>query len=250
MVQASAQTTTRPATKEPESVTTSTSSPRSTSSSTREEPRRSAAGLDRQLLHQGGAAAGGHDGAALLEQPDGAGRQRELRPAPDDLGVIEQLVGDADVIERRRVVDHRDRGRRREQVEAADDRDQLLAGPSFELRPVVVGLLGQPHVAGRVVAVPQDPAGVVARAAVVPELEPLEPEHPTTSSGEMHRRGAAEGAEAHHDDVVGVSHPRASAAATAGCRRCRPPSARTTRACRPATTSRVARTRRSPSPAC
>ena len=65
------------------------------------------------------------------------------------------------------VVAHRDRRARREEVEAAHHGDQRLAGGGRQPRPVVVRLLRQPDVARRVVAVPQDPARVVAGTAAV-----------------------------------------------------------------------------------
>ncbi len=194
----------------------------------------------------------GHDRAAVLVQPDGPVRQRELRPPLADRVDAEQLEVDADLGQRVRVVDHRDRRIGREQVEPADHGHQLAAGVRGELRPVVVGVLGQPDVLRRVVAVPQDPAGVVARAAAVPELEPLQPEHRAAPLGELVGRRRAERAEPDDDVVEVLSHhrPRAGRAASAGCPRSRPPSARTSRACTTATTSRAAPTRRSPSPAC
>ena len=197
---------------------------------------------------------------------------------------VELLELDAHLAHRRDVVVGPDHAVGREQVEPADHGDQRLARLGLEPRPVVVRLLGQPHVGGRVVAVPQDPRGVVGGAAAVPELELLEPHHRVAACGEVPGRGRAERAEpdrrrsrrpplveevslarqrpSRQPDRRGsrlttrpsvvstgsTERDRAAAAASGGCRRSRPPSARTTRGCRRATTCRAAPTRRSPSP--
>src|SRR5262249_7565284 len=117
--------------------------------------------------------------------------------------------------------------------------------------PVVVRLTGEPHICGRVVTVPQDARRVVGGAAAVAELEPLQPDDGVAGGGQVPRRGRAERTQSDDDVVdgrVGISHVRAWPAATAGCRRSHPPSVRTSRGCRRATTCRAAPTRRSPSP--
>ena len=104
------------------------------------------------------------------------------------------------------------------QVETADHGDQPLARLVLEPRPVVVRLAGEPHIRGRVVAVPQDPRRVVRGAAAVAELELLEPDDGVPAGGQVPRRGRAERTQS-DDDVVDVSHARAWAATIAGCRR-------------------------------
>ena len=99
---------------------------------------------------------------------------------------------------------------------SADHGDQLLAGVALEPRPVVVRLLGEPDVRRGVVAVPQDPARVVAGAAVVAELEALEPHHAQASPRELARGGGAEGTEAGDGDVVPVAHCTPPSCATRG----------------------------------
>ena len=105
------------------------------------------------------------------------------------------------------IVDRRDDALRREEIETADDGDELLARLVLEPRPVVVGLAGEPDVRRRVVAVPQDPRRVVRGAAAVAELELLEPDDRVTARGELPRRGRAERAQP-HNDVVDLSHGR------------------------------------------
>ena len=61
--------------------------------------------------------------------------------------------------------------------------DQRLAGLLLEPGPVGVRLLREPDVLRRVVAVPQDPAGVVAGAAGVAEPEPLQARAPGARGG-------------------------------------------------------------------
>ena len=104
LVHASAQTTTALG-DEPVvgSVTTSTpAAPRSSSDSTRASLAEVGAGGHGEALHQRRPAAGRHDRAALLEEPDRPRGQRELRPAGHDLGVVEQREVDAHGVERRR----------------------------------------------------------------------------------------------------------------------------------------------------
>ena len=171
----------------------------------------------------------------------------EHRPAAADLRDVEFLELDAHLSHRLDVVERRDGAVRREEIETADHGDEPLARLVLEPRPVVVRLAGEPHIRRRVVAVPQDPRGVVRGAAAVAELELLEPDDGVTAGGQVPRRGRAERTQS-DDDVVDVSHARAWAATIAGCRRSRPPSARTSRGCRRARTCRAAPTRRSPSP--
>ena len=201
----------------------------------------------REALHRGGTARRRDDRAAGLEQATCAGGWVEHRPAPPDLRDVELLELDADLAHRRHVVERRDGAVGREEIEAADHGDEPLARLVLEPGPVVVRLAGEPHIRRRVVAVPQDSRGVVGGAAAVAELELLEPDDGVTAGGQVPRRGRAERTQS-DDDVVDVSHARAWAATSAGCRPSRPPSGRTSRGCRRARTCRAAPTRRSPSP--
>ena len=115
---------------------------------------------------------------------------RNCGHAPGDVGRVRArrssmptASSDADVVDGvdRRAPAGTGRARRRRVT-------RLVAGVALEPRPVGVRLLGQPDVRRRVVAVPQDPAGVVARAARVPELEPLEPDDPVPAARELHGR--------------------------------------------------------------
>ena len=112
------------------------------------------------------------------------------------------------------------------------------------------------------IAVTQDPRGVVGGAAAVAELELLEPQHRVAARRQVPGGAGAERAQP-DDDVVDVrwrvrasdrparpTTPRspAAGAASGGCRPSRPPSARTSRGSRHATTCRAGPTRRWPSP--
>ena len=151
------------------------------------------------------------------------------------------------------VVVHRDRRIRREQVEPADHGDQVPVGPATTEAPSRrrASWVSRTYF-GRVVAVPQDPAGVVAGAAVVAELEALQPEDREAAAGQLGGRwrepSAPRPTTMRSRSASAISGNRAWAAASDGCRRSRPPSARTSRASTTARTCLAARTRRSPSP--
>ena len=135
-----------------------------------------------------------HRGRALVEPP--------LRPAAHHLVGVEQL--ERDVLRRQAlgVVGLGDRGVRRPQVQAAGDRHDPLAGLGLDLRPGLVGALGEPDVVGAVVREPDDPAVVGRRAVGMTELELLEPEDAGAGVGRGPVGGAgAERAEADDDQV-------------------------------------------------
>ena len=161
---------------------------------------------DGQLLHDGGAGSGRDDRAALLVEPDGAGRQRELRPARRDLVDVEQLEADADLAcERRCSRSSGSPGSAGKRSSPPTTVTSSRPAASESRAQSSYASCGQPDVLRRVIAVPQDPAGVVAGAAAVAELEALEPEHREAARGQLVRRRRAERAEP-DDDVVVVSH--------------------------------------------
>ena len=136
--------------------------------------------------------AGGHDRAALLEQPDRAVGQRELRPPRRrSRRTSSSSYGDADLGRARRCsrpsgspASGGNRSSPPTEVTSCSPLTCLERAPSRRTPP------GSVARTGRVVAVPQDPAGVVAGAAVVAELEPLEPEHPMPAPRQLHRPSA------------------------------------------------------------
>ena len=116
------------------------------------------------------------EAALRLAQPDDVVVELPLRPAPHDLGGVEQLERDALGGQAVGVVGQRDGRVGRPQVQAAGDRHDPLAGLGLDLGPGLVGALGEPDVVGPVIGEPDDPAVVGRRAVDVTELELLEPE--------------------------------------------------------------------------
>ena len=126
---------------------------------------------------------------------------------------VEDLVGDPDRVEARRVVGHRDRPLRREEVDPARADHQLLAGLRRDGVPRLVRLGGQAHVPGPVVRVPDDARVVMTGAAVVAELELLEADEGLVAPGGLPDDGqpvGGRGAEPSEpdDDVVDVPRAR------------------------------------------
>ena len=158
------------------------------------------------LLHHPGAQRGGHDRRVGLVQRERALGQPELRPARGDRRP-------------RRAA----RSRRRPRPATACSRSARSPPPGGKRSrpPTLVtsdvplassrraqssyACCGQPDVRRRVVAVPQDPAGVVARPTRVAQLEALQPDDPVTAPGQLPARRAAQRAETgDHVVVVGV----------------------------------------------
>ena len=115
-------------------------------------------------------------------------------------GLVRQVVLDAG---RQGAAEHRALGPAR--VHGAGDVQKLLAGRRLQFTPTLVGAAEQGHV-GRVLGVgePDDAADAMRRAAVVGDVETLQPQHAEAAACELiHRRGAHR-AHANHDDVVGT----------------------------------------------
>ena len=148
----------------PSASTTSTPSARGTIARTGERSRRTAPWATRAALHRGRAACGGHDrrcAPGRAPRCPRAGRAAASGRATSSTSSTSKGTGCA-AIDGRVVVDG-DGGAGGEEVEAAGDRHEGLAGLGLERGPVVVGDEGQVDVLGRVVAVPQDPARGRAR---------------------------------------------------------------------------------------
>ena len=155
------------------------------------------------------------DAGVRLEQAVVLVAEPPLRPAAHDLGGVEVLERDALGRHARDVVGQRDRRVARRDVEAAGLRDDLDAGLGLDLGPGRVGALGQADVVGPVVRQADDPAVVLARAAVVAELELLEPEDPVAEPSAQPVRGPAADPTQPDDDGIPLAvgcHVRLGAA--------------------------------------
>ena len=113
-------------------------------------------------------------------------------PAEEDL-LLEGRAVDPEVLiggQALGVVGHRDGRVGRPQVQTAGDRHDPFTGLALDLRPRLIGALGEPDVVGPVIGESDDPA-VIGRGAVdVIELEPLEARQ-TPSHGGLGAAGSA-----------------------------------------------------------
>ena len=80
--------------------------------------------------------------------------------------------------------------------------DTEYAGVRGEQVPGGIGLLGQGHIARRVIAEPDDPGMVLAGPPLVAQCELLEPDDRRPPPGRRPGRGTAERAESDDDDVA------------------------------------------------
>ena len=173
------------------------------------------------------------DAAVLLEQPVDVVAEAPLRPAAHDLARIQPLVLHARRVHAVAVAAERNGALPRSEVEPAGPQHDLLPGIALQLRPGLVGELGQLDIAGGVVGEPDDPRVVLRLAPDVAQLELLQPEHFRARSPREPVGGrAAEAAEA-QDDVfeVGLHGRDRSAAAVGGRTSCH--ASRLTAVCRP-----------------
>ena len=108
--------------------------------------------------------------------------ERLAQHAAPDLGCIQPLVRHPVGIEAVAVLRRVDRGVRREDVDPARARDQLLLGIALDRLPAVVRGGRQCDVPGRVVRAADDARVVVRGATHVPELELLERHHVMTGT--------------------------------------------------------------------
>jgi hypothetical protein len=155
-----------------------------------------------KALHEPGAA-GGRDHAGVgLPEPAHAVVQPEGRPAAHHLVGVQPLVGHAAGLQAAPVGAGRDGRPGREQVEAAGGHHQPLLRLPLQLRPGPVGQAGQAHVAGGVVGAADDAGVVVGGAPVVPELELLQPQHPSPRPGQHPGGGAPQRPQPDHHRVV------------------------------------------------
>ena len=143
-----------------------------------------------------------------------------LRPAVADLGCIEEIERDVLGGEAVGVVRLGDGWIRRPQVEPAGRRHDPLARLGLDLRPRLVGALGEADVVGPVVGQPDDPGVVGRRAVEVVHLEALETEdagaeRPAQPVG----RARPDRAEADDDGVPVAAGRLHGSDATAGRRR-------------------------------
>ena len=159
-------------------------------------------------LHRGSASCSGHHGGAFLEERRRAVGECERGIARGDVVGAQDLVADAARVHRRRVVADRDDGAVGEEIEAAGHGHEGLARGVLEIGPVVVGVEGEVDVCGGVIAVAQDPAGVVRGAALVAELELLEPDDREPATCCVPRGGGAQRSESDDREVVGLTHRR------------------------------------------
>ncbi len=151
------------------------------------------------------AALGEQEAAVALEHELDLGRQAEGGEPARGLGSVDLLV-------REPVLDARANGALedpRAALERARDEEQLLAGVGLELPPELVRAEDERHVA-RVLEVrlADDPGEPVRRAALVRNLEALEPEHALPAAGEVVERRAPHAADSDDDDVVALAHGR------------------------------------------
>jgi hypothetical protein len=141
-----------------------------------------------------------------------AAAQAELRPAGGELVGVEELVAHPVPVEHRGVpLDvARAGGGAPARDPVLDDQpagagDDLLAGLGLDLVPGLVGRGGQGRVLLLVLGEADDPRVVLGRAAVVPELELLDPEDPRPElGGQPVERRRAQAPEA--DDDRAVTH--------------------------------------------
>ena len=213
--------------------------------------------LPGEVLQDPRAAAGRHDGGVALVQHERALGQPELRPALAHVVDAQHVVLDADRGQGVDVVGRGDGRVRREEVEPADHRHQLLAGGALEVGPVGVRLLRQPHVGracgscdagsgwcrgwrragGRARSAPAPARGGRAGPAARRWRCRARPARPRRSRSARSRPAAGR--------RRGLTAARS---ATGGCRGSRPPWARTSPGGSRARSCRAAPTRRSPSP--
>ena len=88
------------------------------------------------------------------------------------------------------------------------DVEQLLAGLGLELAPELVRAAEERHVVGVLeVGEADDPCEAVRGAALVKEVEALEPEDAPAASREVVEGGAPHAADSDDDGVVSLRHP-------------------------------------------
>ena len=154
-------------------------------------------------LQGGDGPAGGHETGLGLEQGgDVVGQTRPDGPPVAHLGAAEDLVGHPLGVHGGRVVGDRNGRVGGEEVQAAGALDHHLAGVRGQQVPGGIGLLGQGHVARRVVAEPDDPGVVLTGPPLVAQSELLEPDDRRPPPGRRPGRGAAERAEPDDDHVA------------------------------------------------
>jgi hypothetical protein len=166
------------------------------------------AGLPGEPLVGGVPALRVRDPAVRLEDRPRPLVQPPLRPAPHDGRRVQPLEWDSHRGQRVAVVVDRFGGADGRQVEAAGDRDDLVAGGRLDLAPRGLGLDRQRDVLRPVVGQAGDPGDVLGGAAVVPERVLLQPQDPPAAAGrrEPVGRGAADPAQPDDDRVVGPRH--------------------------------------------
>ena len=130
-----------------------------------------------------------------------ASSTRNSGNAPHRLRAVEPLVGHATGVHRAAVGLAVEGILGREDVDTAGLDHELGARLGRDLAPGGIRRLRQPHVRRVVVGEADDPRVVLRGAAVVPELEALEPDHARAAAREPVRRRAADATEPEHDDI-------------------------------------------------
>jgi hypothetical protein len=133
-------------------------------------------------------------------------RQPIARKAPMRLGGIEKLMLQSMFPARRkRPLD--DAAPLRPGIDRPGDEEQWLARQPLRLAPKFIGAAEQRHI-GRMLEIGEadDPVQPMRRPHPMPDIKPLDPEHPQPPPRQLPAGSRAHAAEADDDDVVGLGH--------------------------------------------
>ncbi len=148
-------------------------------------------------------ARGGHQTTVLLKETRDAFDTAELRPATNDLEIVDQLESDSRCLEALCVVRKRNQTSGWEEIETADFVYQRFARVTLDFLPGLVGAFCELDVVRPMVRIANDPSVIVRATTLVPELELLDAEDVLAElAREPVERTAADASHPEHDRFV------------------------------------------------